>query len=49
MFITGEPLDDDDVETLMKECCDPEDEDGCIPYEGKCMHFVLVILYIAYK
>ena len=33
------------METIMKECCDPEDEDGCLPYEGKCMHSVLVILY----
>ena len=33
------------METIMKECCDPEDEDGCLPYEGECMHSVLVILY----
>ena len=27
----------DEVEIIMNECCDPEDEDGCIPYESKQM------------
>ena len=34
IYVKGEPLTDDDVETLLKECCDSEDEDGCIPYES---------------
>ena len=31
----GEQMNEQDVEILLKECCDPEDEDGCIPYESK--------------
>merc|ERR1712107_734756 len=30
----GEPLGDEDVDLLIKECCDQEDEDGCISYES---------------
>ena len=33
----GEKLEREDVDTLIKECCDPEDDDGFIPYERK--HF----------
>merc|ERR1712027_171052 len=29
----GEKLDREDVDTLIKECCDAEDDDGFIPYE----------------
>ncbi|XP_071443440.1 myosin light chain 1 isoform X1 [Hetaerina americana] len=28
----GERLTDVEVESIMKDCCDPEDEDGFIPY-----------------
>ena len=31
----GEKLEREDVDTLIKECCDPEDDDGFIPYERK--------------
>lgn len=29
----GEKMEPQQVEILLQECCDPEDEDGCIPYE----------------
>lgn len=29
----GEKLEREDVDTLIKECCDAEDDDGFIPYE----------------
>merc|ERR1712025_891120 len=29
----GEKLEREDVDTLIKECCDPEDDDGFVPYE----------------
>ena len=28
-------MDPDQVEIIMNECCDEEDEDGCIPYESR--------------
>ena len=28
-------MDPDQVEIVMNECCDEEDEDGCIPYESR--------------
>ena len=28
----------EDVDTLIKECCDEEDADGFVPYERK-LHF----------
>jgi len=28
----GERLDKDETESIIKDCCDPEDEDGFIPY-----------------
>ena len=34
---------DDDVETLMKECCDSEDEDGCIPYESSIFAYLKIL------
>ena len=35
IWIGGEQMDPDDVEVIMNECCDEEDEDGCIPYESR--------------
>ena len=32
----GEKLEREDVDVIMKECCDAEDADGFIPYERKC-------------
>merc|ERR1712147_2025 len=29
----GEELEREEVDILIKECCDPEDDDGFIPYE----------------
>jgi hypothetical protein len=34
-------MDPDQVEIIMNECCDEEDEDGCIPYESR---FIIKIL-----
>ena len=28
-------MDPDQVEIIMNECCDEEDEDGCISYESR--------------
>merc|ERR1719206_982307 len=33
----GEKLEREEVDILIKECCDPEDDDGFIPYERKKM------------
>ena len=33
LIIAGEKLDREDVDVLIKECCDAEDDDGFIPYE----------------
>lgn len=35
MCITGESLDDEQVETLFADCMDPEDDEGFIPYSRK--------------
>jgi Ca2+-binding EF-hand superfamily protein len=32
LMALGERLEQGQVETIMKECCEPEDEDGFIPY-----------------
>ena len=34
-YFSGEKLDREDVDVLIKECCDAEDDDGFIPYERK--------------
>ena len=39
-------MDPDQVEIIMNECCDEEDEDGCIPYESR---FKIKILKIFNK
>ena len=33
----GEKLEREEVDILIKECCDPEDDDGFIPYERKLL------------
>lgn len=35
MIITGEKLTDAEVEEVCKDCLDPEDEDGQVPYARK--------------
>ena len=35
--ISGEKLDREDVDVLIKECCDAEDDDGFIPYEREIL------------
>lgn len=32
MCFIGEAMADDEVETLFRDCMDPEDEEGMIPY-----------------
>ena len=34
----GEKLEREEVDILIKECCDPEDDDGFIPYERKLLN-----------
>ena len=34
-YVSGEKLEREEVDILIKECCDPEDDDGFIPYERK--------------
>ena len=36
----GEKLEREEVDILIKECCDPEDDDGFIPYERKLKYFL---------
>ena len=38
---TGEKLEREDVDTLLKECADEEDADGFIPYERKFIYDTL--------
>ena len=35
LHFLGEKLERDEVDVLIKECCDAEDDDGFIPYERK--------------
>merc|ERR1711935_237725 len=37
----GEKLEREEVDILIKECCDPEDDDGFIPYEPKPLSVTL--------
>merc|ERR1711992_326484 len=37
----GEKLEREEVDILIKECCDPEDDDGFIPYEPFLRRVVL--------
>ena len=39
----GEKLEREDVDTLVKECCDPEDEDGFIPYERRSHSWLKIV------
>lgn len=32
-FLKGERLEDKEVDDIMTACCDPEDDDGMIPYK----------------
>ena len=34
----------EDVDTLIKECCDEEDADGFVPYERKLFVLILDIM-----
>lgn len=42
----GEKLTDNEVAEITKDCMDPEDEDGMIPYARK---FLLILLNILLK
>ena len=49
-FIQGEKLDREDVDVLIKECCDPEDDDGFIPYERELSrYFIFICLYFNFE
>ena len=37
----GEKLEREEVDTLVKECCDEEDADGFIPYERKLISLLV--------
>ena len=40
LMALGEKLEREEVDILIKECCDPEDDDGFIPYERKLLLFI---------
>jgi len=42
--MTGEKMEREDVDTLIKECCDEEDADGFVPYERKSIVLILDIM-----
>ena len=44
----GEKLEREEVDILVKECCDPEDDDGFIPYERKFLSLNFVRIKIFY-
>lgn len=39
----GEKLEDNEVNEVVKDCMDPEDDDGMIPYARKYYYTVCVI------
>ena len=36
----------EEVDILIKECCDPEDDDGFIPYERKLSRYLYIITFV---
>jgi hypothetical protein len=38
-YSTGERLEEKEVDDIMAACCDPEDEDGLIPYKRELLPF----------
>ena len=42
-FLLGEPLDEEEAEEILRECCDSEDEDGFITYESKFCYLTVVV------
>lgn len=44
----GEKLEREEVDVLIKECCDPEDEDGFVPYERELLSFVTDLSMMAF-
>ena len=38
-MILGEKLEREDVDALIKECCDAEDDDGFVPYERELFDY----------
>ena len=36
----------EEVDILIKECCDPEDDDGFIPYERKLSRYLYTITFV---
>jgi hypothetical protein len=44
----GERLTDQECETVLKDCMDPEDEDGFIPYTRKCLFTEIIDLIKLY-
>ena len=42
-FSLGEPLDEEEAEEILRECCDSEDEDGFITYESKFCYLTVVV------
>lgn len=45
MEFLGEKLDDNEVAEVVKDCMDPEDDDGMIPYARKYLLFVCFVKY----
>ena len=42
-FLLGEPLDEEEAEEILRECCDSVDEDGFITYESKFCYLTVVV------
>lgn len=42
--VAGERLDDKEVEDIIKDCSEPEDEDGFVPYVRKFPAYTIVYL-----
>lgn len=48
-FFSGEKLSDAELDEVVKDCMDPEDEDGMIPYVRKYSNFYHIILHVPKK
>jgi len=43
-WISGEKLTKEETKALMKELCDPADDDGFMPFKRKSFIFMIILL-----
>lgn len=45
-FVIGERLEEKEVDDILAACCDPEDDDGMIPYKRELFQFSYKDIYL---